>query len=79
MKTIGIVEAKSKLSELVAQAEAGETIVLTKNGRPVAEIVGRTARQQAATEAVNRIFARRPKGALDGTSIRELVEEGRNY
>jgi prevent-host-death family protein len=79
MKTVGIVEAKSRLSELVSQAEAGETIVLTKNGRPVAEIVGRSPRIEAAREAIDRIFARRPKGALAGTSIRELVDEGRKY
>jgi prevent-host-death family protein len=77
MKTVGIVEAKSKLSELVAQAEAGETIILTKNGRPVAEIVGCSPR--LAHEAAERILNRRPKGALRGTSLRELIDEGRKF
>ena len=31
---INIAEAKSKLSELVARAEAGETIVLARAGKP---------------------------------------------
>jgi len=32
-------EAKTKLSQLVERAEAGEDIVLARNGRPVARLV----------------------------------------
>jgi prevent-host-death family protein len=32
-------EAKTKLSQLVERAEAGEDIVLSRNGKPVARIV----------------------------------------
>ena len=35
---INIAEAKSKLSELVARAEAGETIVLARAGKPVVSL-----------------------------------------
>ena len=38
METISIHDAKNHLSELVEKAEAGETIVLTRDGAPVAEI-----------------------------------------
>lgn len=34
MTTMNIAEAKSKLSELVARAEAGEEVVIARNGRP---------------------------------------------
>ena len=36
---MGISEAKAKLSELVAAAEAGEDVVLTRGGREAARIV----------------------------------------
>jgi prevent-host-death family protein len=36
--TIGIFEAKTKLSEIVRQAEAGERFTITVRGRPVAEL-----------------------------------------
>jgi prevent-host-death family protein len=39
-------EAKTKLSKLVERAEAGEEIVIARNGRPVARLVpvaGRTS------------------------------------
>jgi prevent-host-death family protein len=36
--TVGAYEAKTKFSELIARAEKGESFIVTKNGRPVAEI-----------------------------------------
>ncbi|MCX7960973.1 MAG: type II toxin-antitoxin system prevent-host-death family antitoxin [Burkholderiales bacterium] len=36
---VGIYEAKSKLSRLVQKVEAGEEVVLTRHGKPVARIV----------------------------------------
>jgi prevent-host-death family protein len=36
--TVGAYEAKTKFSELIARAEKGESFVITKNGRQVAEI-----------------------------------------
>jgi prevent-host-death family protein len=39
MKTVGIFEAKTHFSALVTEVEAGETIVVTKKGKPVARIV----------------------------------------
>jgi prevent-host-death family protein len=36
--TVGAYEAKTKFSELIARAEQGESFLVTKNGRPVAEI-----------------------------------------
>ncbi|MDZ4363333.1 type II toxin-antitoxin system prevent-host-death family antitoxin [Brevundimonas sp.] len=35
---MNIAEAKSKLSELVARAEAGEDVVIARNGKPAARI-----------------------------------------
>jgi prevent-host-death family protein len=35
---ISVKEAKNRLSELLHLAEAGETIVLTRHGKPVADI-----------------------------------------
>lgn len=35
---ISIKEAKNKFSELVRRAEAGETVVITRDGKPVADL-----------------------------------------
>lgn len=37
-KTVNIAEAKAHLSELVEQAAAGETVLLTRRGKPVARM-----------------------------------------
>ena len=39
MTTMNIAEAKSKLSELVARAEAGEEVVIARNGKPAVRLV----------------------------------------
>ena len=38
MKTIQVAEAKAKFSAILADAEAGETIQITRHGRVVAEL-----------------------------------------
>jgi prevent-host-death family protein len=39
MKTVSIQEAKNRLSELAREVEKGETIVVTRDGRPVFDLV----------------------------------------
>ena len=41
-------EAKTKLSQLVERAEAGEEIVIARNGTPVARLVPVTAKASLA-------------------------------
>lgn len=38
MHTVSVAEAKAHLSELLNQVEAGEEVVITRRGRPVARI-----------------------------------------
>ncbi len=39
MKTVSIRDAKNRLTELAREVEQGETIVVTRNGRPVIDII----------------------------------------
>lgn len=39
MANVGMHEAKTKLSQLVERAQAGENIVIQRNGEPVARLV----------------------------------------
>lgn len=38
MDAVSLADAKAHLSELVERAEAGETVVITKRGKPVAQL-----------------------------------------
>ena len=42
---VNIAEAKAKLSELIARAEAGEEVVIARHGRPVVTLAPRTPAQ----------------------------------
>jgi len=39
MATVGVRDLKARLSEYLDRAEAGETVVITRNGRPVGRLV----------------------------------------
>jgi len=39
MSEVNLAEAKARLSALVARAEAGETVSITRRGKPVARLV----------------------------------------
>ena len=39
MESIGLFEAKTHLSELIARAERGEEVVITRHNKPVAKLV----------------------------------------
>lgn len=42
MPTVNIHEAKTRLSQLVTAAEAGEVVIIARNGLPVAQLVAYT-------------------------------------
>jgi prevent-host-death family protein len=48
MAQVGMHEAKTKLSQLVERAEAGEDIIIARNGKPVARLVPVTSTNSLA-------------------------------
>ena len=80
MTTVGIFEAKNRLSELVERAARGEEIVITRRGEQVARLVPPevTDVQSQAKALAERIRRTRAGHALgDTVTIREMVDEGR--
>ena len=43
MKPVNVYQAKTKLSELIDRAAAGEEVVIARNGRPVARLLSYAA------------------------------------
>lgn len=80
MKSVGVFEGKTHFSALIHEASMGETILITKNGRPVAKIVpvDDPDAPNRAQEAIDWIRANRVSLGPDLT-IRDLIEEGRRY
>ena len=77
--TVGSFEAKTHLAALIDRAAAGEEVIITRRGKPVARLVAMEPPGDAgAREAVARLRAmRRPTpGGLDW---KELRDEGRKW
>ncbi len=77
MKQIGVYEAKTQLPRLLDEVERGETITITRHGRPVARLVPFGGRGPSVDEVIAAIREFRKGNRLDGITIRELIEEGR--
>jgi prevent-host-death family protein len=78
MAEVGAFEAKTHLSRLLDQVERGETIVITRHGRPVAQLapVGGSSRDDRQ-RAIAQLKELRKGQTLGGLSLRELIDEGR--
>ncbi|QUD87679.1 type II toxin-antitoxin system Phd/YefM family antitoxin [Phenylobacterium montanum] len=79
MHTVGVFEAKNRLTALLDEVEGGGEVMITRRGKPIARLV-------PAETGFNRDKARRAaeglrtasKGqTLGGLSIRDLIDEGR--
>ena len=84
MSTVGSFEAKTKLAELLDKVEAGETVTITRRGKPVAQLVPMKSddeqqRMLALIEEIKRTRVGRDRGARPGTTIPELIKAGRKY
>jgi prevent-host-death family protein len=79
MRTVGLFEAKQKLSELVERAQEGEKIGITRRGELAAVLVPVPAAPEATLKDVFRDIEKIRKRAKLGRSInvRDLIEEGR--
>ena len=78
MSTVSAYEAKTHFSELLARAERGERVTITKHGRAVARLEPVEASSARSLEEIERSLAELRKGcSLGGLSIKELIAEGR--
>jgi prevent-host-death family protein len=80
--SVGAYEAKTHLPQLLDRVEGGETITITRHGKPVAKLVpasGRMAKPDVkkAVEEMKRFQKEHGPTLGPGLTIRELIEEGR--
>lgn len=80
MRTIGLFEAKQKLSELVERAGEGEQIGITRRGKLAAMLVPAPEEKHVNLKEVFADIERirkRAKPLPKGMTIKDLIEEGR--
>ena len=81
MKTVGAYEAKTHLPRLLEEVAQGETITITKHGRPVAKLVpaGEARAGKSVRQVIEELREFRKGKTTGGLSIREMIDEGRRY
>jgi prevent-host-death family protein len=81
MREVQASDAKTHLPQLLDDVERGETIIITRHGRPIARLVPEAERRQAeiraAIDAIKVLRRTGPK--MSAAEIRALINEGRKY
>ena len=71
-------EAEANLSTLLDRVAEGEDVLITRQGKPVARLVGTERVDRArGNEAFEKLIALRAGTTLGGLSWKELRDEGR--
>ena len=77
MVTVNLAQAKARLSELLDKVEGGEAVVITRHGRPVANLSPIAAPKQPV-KSLAPFRARMPRLRRSGsTLLRETRDESR--
>ena len=77
--TVGVFEAKQKLSELVERASQGEEIIITCRGKERARLVAVAAKSSRSLKEIFKSFGRVRMRLPDGMTVKDLIEEGRRF
>ena len=86
MITVGTYEAKTHLPSLIEKVEGGESVMITRHGKPVARLVpvsdsagvGRRSGKEIVAE-FRKLRQSVKSGRPGGPRIRELINEGRKH
>ena len=87
MKEVAVYEAKTRLSQLLAEVARGEQFIITRRGEPIARLVAaapaaaKRSQAQAQSQRVTQAFtelARLRTGTTLGVPLRQAIELGRD-
>lgn len=80
MPSISLAEAKAHLSDLVDRVEAGESIEITRRGKPVARLTAAAApRKPVDVAALRAVSAKMPRSKQDASDLVRWMRDGGRY
>jgi len=77
VKTVGIYEAKKKLSRLLNRVESGEVIAITRHGKKLALLTPVNQQRPSAGQAIDGLRQLPKASRLGGLRFNDLRDEGR--
>lgn len=78
MSTHDVAEAEHKLSDLIDEALKGESVVITRDGRPVVEIKPVKLRDRAAREAEMAWLEKHRVKLPEGVDVQAILRQMRD-
>lgn len=80
MDAISLAEAKAHLSELLDRVEAGDTVDITRRGKPVARLTAAGgARRRVDAASLAALTATMPPAAADAADLVRSMRDGDRY
>ncbi|MGL4964551.1 MAG: type II toxin-antitoxin system Phd/YefM family antitoxin [Inquilinus sp.] len=80
MDTVTLADAKAHLSELVDRVEAGDSIDITRRGKPVARLTAvARPRKRVDLAALEALAATMPAQAQDAAALVRSMRDGDRY
>ncbi|MCZ2826665.1 MULTISPECIES: type II toxin-antitoxin system Phd/YefM family antitoxin [unclassified Modestobacter] len=73
LRSVSVAEARARFSELLDAAEAGETVVITRRGEPVAELRGRARSPRTGARDLSWLAEEAAKISYNPVDSGELV------
>jgi prevent-host-death family protein len=79
MHSVGVFEAKNRLTALLDEVEAGGEVIITRRGKPIARLTPLEAgfNRAKARAAAEELRAASKGQTLGGLSLKDLISEGR--
>jgi prevent-host-death family protein len=77
MKEIGSYEAKTKLPALLREVADGTRIVITRSGKPIADLVPHPGSMDDPSTVIDQIRNMRQGITLGKNDLKELIQDGR--
>ncbi len=80
MDSVGPYEAKTHLASLIERVAHGDSITITRHGRPIARLVPvEPAKRRDAKAVIEELKRLRAGRRVQGGNVRALIEEGRRF
>lgn len=77
MATVGIYEARTRLSKLIAKVSKGEEVTVTRHGLPVARIVPIDNQRKISIDETIESIEKFSRGKTLRGNLKKAIEEGR--
>jgi prevent-host-death family protein len=77
MREVGAYEAKTHLAALLEAVASGETVVITRRGKPVARLVPAANKDDVAAVIARMKVARKARASMSVAEILAARDEGR--